>query len=162
FDLYSLHSALCVGFDLLHRDGIIVFRSLHNDRHEREWPALTLGRNRLQCTIPEGMLNYGVYSIGPKAGLHAIAPILDRDADVSFEVQLDHSESPLWNIDCPQKFPGVIAPCLRWRALEEEGGARCSMLDPRPDGKEHPAAGRSAGIPAEHRAPSTEHRSAAT
>jgi lipopolysaccharide transport system ATP-binding protein len=118
FDLYSLHSALCVGFDLLHRDGIVVFRSLQNDRHEREWPTLTLGRNRLRCTIPEGMLNYGVYSIAPKAGLHAIAPIVDRDADVSFEVQLDHSESPLWNIDCPQKFPGVIAPCLRWRALE--------------------------------------------
>jgi lipopolysaccharide transport system ATP-binding protein len=116
FDLHSLHSALCIGFDLLNRDGTILFRTMQNDRAEREWPALRLGRNRLRCAIPPGLLNAGAYFIAPKVGLHAITWIINGDAEVGFEAEMDHSESPFWSIESPEKFPGVIAPCLEWHA----------------------------------------------
>src|SRR5437867_5237501 len=77
FDLHFLHSALMVGFELIHRDGTIVFRSNHNDRSQGEWPSLRVGRNRLQCQIPPGLLNYGTYFISPKVGLHCIAWFLN-------------------------------------------------------------------------------------
>ena len=115
FDLAFLHSALMVGFELIHRDGVVVFRSNHNDRHEREWPQLKVGRNRLRSEIPSGLLNYGTYYLSPKIGLHCIAWILNGDAEVAFEVQLDHSESPFWSAERGTTFPGVIAPCLVWR-----------------------------------------------
>jgi lipopolysaccharide transport system ATP-binding protein len=118
FDLTSLHPALCVGLDVINRDGVVVFRSMQNDRHEREWPVLKIGWNRLRCVIPPGLLNYGAYFVAPKIGLHAMAWILNGDAEVGFEVQLDHSESPFWNMTHPEKFVGVIAPCLRWQAAE--------------------------------------------
>jgi lipopolysaccharide transport system ATP-binding protein len=127
FELASLHSALCVGFDLVSREGVVVFRSLHNDRSEREWPALAVGRNRLQCAIPPGTLNAGTYLVAPKIALHGSAWIVDGDAAVSFDVQRDHSDSPFWNNAAPAKFPGVIAPCLHWRAAE---AAQASCPEP--------------------------------
>ena len=118
FDLAFSHSALCVGFDLIDRHGNVVFRSAHNDRHERDWPALKVGRNRLQCDIPSGLLNFGTYYVAPKVGLHAIAWTINGDVELSFQVQVDHSESPFWNVGGYDKFPGVISPCLRWRAVD--------------------------------------------
>ena len=117
FDLHFLHSALMVGFELIHRDGTIVFRSNHNDRSQGEWPSLRVGRNRLQCQIPPGLLNYGTYFISPKVGLHCIAWILNGDPGIAFEVQLDHSDSPFWSAQRSTIYPGVIAPCLPWRAI---------------------------------------------
>ncbi len=120
FDLSFLHSALLVGFELIHRDGVVVFRSNHNDRHEREWPSLRVGRNKLRCEIPPCLLNYGTYFISPKIGLHCIAWILNGDAEVAFNVELDHSESPFWSAERASTFPGVIAPCLRWKTSERQ------------------------------------------
>jgi lipopolysaccharide transport system ATP-binding protein len=118
FDLAgNVHSALCVGFDLINRDGVVVLRSLQNDRHQREWPPLSAGRNRLQCTLPAGLLNAGTYFVAPKVALHALSWILNGDAEVGFDVQMDHGESPFWNVESPEKFPGVIAPCLEWKAV---------------------------------------------
>ncbi len=119
FDLASLHSAFCIGFDLINREGLTVFRSLQNDRGEEDWPPLRAGRNRLLCTIPPGVLNGGRYFIAPKAGFHAISTVVDGDAEIGFEVERDHSRSPFWTVDCPAKFPGVIAPCLAWRSTGE-------------------------------------------
>jgi hypothetical protein len=126
-----MHSALMVGFELIHRDGVVVFRSNHNDRHEREWPQLKVGRNRLRGEIPPGLLNYGTYYISPKIGLHCIAWILNGDAEVAFEVQLDHSESPFWSAERGTVFPGVIAPCLLWQSSDdaESRGARSQDLN---------------------------------
>jgi lipopolysaccharide transport system ATP-binding protein len=115
FELESLHSALVVGFDLINHDGVVVFKSLHNDRHPRDWPPVKAGHNRIRCEIPAGLLNGGTYSVAPKVGLHSIAYFLNGEAEVSFDVLLDHSESPFWNAASRDKFTGVIAPCLAWR-----------------------------------------------
>jgi lipopolysaccharide transport system ATP-binding protein len=122
FDLDAVYTALVVGFDLVNRDGVVVFKTSHNDRHEREWPAVRPGRNTLQCAIPEGLLNEGTYSVVPKVGLHANAWFLNGNAEVSFDVIVDHSESPFWNVQSREKFNGVIAPCLQWRAAEPSAG----------------------------------------
>jgi lipopolysaccharide transport system ATP-binding protein len=116
FDLASVAGALCVAFDLINRDGNVVFRSAHNDRREQDWPVLKVGRNRLRCVVPPGLLNAGTYFVAPKVGLHSIAWIINGNAELSFQVQMDHSESPFWNTDDPHKFPGVICPCLAWQA----------------------------------------------
>lgn len=116
FDLQTLHSSLVVGFELIHRDGVVIFKTSHNDRAEQEWPTMHLGRNRLRCRIPEGLLNAGIYYVAPKAHLHGFAWLLKGDAEVSFEVLLDHSASPFWNLGGGEVNTGVIAPCLPWDA----------------------------------------------
>jgi lipopolysaccharide transport system ATP-binding protein len=129
FDLEFLHSALCIAFDLISRDGHTVFRSTHNDREEAEWPDLEVGRNRLRCCIPPGMLSFGAYSVAPKVNLHGMDWLLNSDPLVSFEVQLDHSRSPFWNAVNPHKHPGVIAPCLEWQAAPGPGSERSSRRE---------------------------------
>jgi hypothetical protein len=114
FVLFSHHSALCVAFDLTNRDGVTVFRSTHNDRSEREWPSLTLGHNTLRCIIPAGLLNYGFHTVTPRVNLHGLNMIIDGGAEVGFEVHLDHSDSPFFNVINQHKHPGAIAPCLQW------------------------------------------------
>jgi lipopolysaccharide transport system ATP-binding protein len=118
WDLAFLHSALCLGFDLIDRDGNTVFRSVHTDQHEREWPSLCVGRNRLQCRIPPGLLMFGSYYLAPKAFLHGISWVLNGRQEVSFDVQMNHSPSPFWNMEDRLKFPGIVAPSLPWRRLD--------------------------------------------
>jgi lipopolysaccharide transport system ATP-binding protein len=121
FDLDALYTGLVVGFDLVNRDGIVVFRTAHNDRHQRQWPEVRPGRNRLQCIIPAGLLNAGTYWISPKVGLHSVTWFLNGEAEVCFDVVVDHSESPFWNIEPRFKLNGVIAPCLPWQQAEGNG-----------------------------------------
>jgi lipopolysaccharide transport system ATP-binding protein len=128
FDLAFLHSALCVGFDLIDRDGNTVFRSVHTDRQEGEWPRLVVGRNRLQCRIPPGLLKFGMYYLAPKAFLHGISWVLNGQRGLSFHVLMNHSQSPFWNMEDQRKFPGIISPCLPWKSLK---GAR-DMHTPAP------------------------------
>jgi lipopolysaccharide transport system ATP-binding protein len=118
-ELFFEHSALCIGFDLIHRSGAVVFRSSHNDRNESKWPKVRKGINRLKCIIPASILNYGTYFIAPKIGLHSIEWIINGEPEVGFEVQLDHSDSAFWNVESAAKYPGVIAPCLSWEAVTE-------------------------------------------
>jgi len=129
FDLEYEHSALCIGFDLINRDGVVVFRTSHNDRAPHDWPVLTLGRNRLRCVIPPCILNHGVHTVAPKIGLHAIAWVVDGEPEISFEVLLDHSDSPFWKMESPQKFCGAIAPCLHWQTTV--GTMAATPIDPR-------------------------------
>jgi lipopolysaccharide transport system ATP-binding protein len=115
FDLSFVHSAFKIGFELINEEGVVLFRSEHTDRGEQDWPILKLGRNKLQCQIPAALLNFGTYSVSPKATLHSITTILNGDPEIAFDVQLDHSESPLWSTERSADFPGVIAPCLPWK-----------------------------------------------
>jgi len=121
FDIAQPSSALCVGFDLINRNGVTVFRSNHNDGGERDWPALTVGRNTLKCVIPPGLLNFGKHFIAPKIGLHATAWVVNGEPEISFDVDLDHSDSPFWSVSDPNKFPGAVAPCLEWQVVGSKG-----------------------------------------
>jgi lipopolysaccharide transport system ATP-binding protein len=123
FDLAHLHSALLVGFDLIERDGTVLFRSNHADRDERDWPKLCVGRNRLRCTIPPGLLNQSSYFVAPKVGLHYMAWIIEGEPELGFEVSRDHSTSPFWVAERHHQVPGCIAPCLPWISLTPQGQA---------------------------------------
>jgi len=117
FELTNLHEELCVAFDVVKGNDVIVFRSTHNDGPEDEWPTLRIGHNRLRCRIPGGLLSFGTYSVTPRINLHRIAWVIDGGIAVRFNVDLDHSTSRFWAYPTAWKFPGVIAPCLEWQAF---------------------------------------------
>ncbi len=106
FDARLIRRGLCVGFDIVTAEGITVFRSYQTDLAEDQSPTLSAGSNVLQCIIPGGLLNTGVYYISPKLSIHNSYWIVNGDAVVRFEIQ-------------PRKVkdadrPGIIAPDLVW------------------------------------------------
>jgi lipopolysaccharide transport system ATP-binding protein len=112
------NSGLCVGFDLISSDGIIILRSYQTDVPEEDWGGIKVGRNYFICTIPHGFLNGGVYYVSPKIKIHATSVwIVNLDGVVQFEVVLDHGVSPLWNSLDGSSRPGKLAPILKWKAL---------------------------------------------
>jgi lipopolysaccharide transport system ATP-binding protein len=106
FDASVVRRALCVGFDIVTPEGITVFRSYQTDLAEDQSPPLAPGRNVLQCTIPAGLLNAGIYYISPRLSIHNSYWIVNTDAVVRFEVKPRrgaHAERH-----------GIIAPNLFW------------------------------------------------
>ncbi len=108
--------ALCIGFDLITAEGLVVTRSYQTDQEPENWPSIKIGKNRWNCVIPSGLLNAGVYYVCPKIGVHNSYWIVSQDAVVRFEVILDHGVSPLWNSLDGRNRPGLIAPILNWNA----------------------------------------------
>jgi len=114
FSANSLHSALCVGFDLVTPEGVVVARSYQTDLPQDECPKITIGENHWRCLIPKGLLNAGTYYLSPKIGMHNMYWIVNMDAIIKFEVILDHGISPFWNVLDAHNRPGIIAPILKW------------------------------------------------
>jgi len=110
--VHIIHKALRVGFELLWRDGTVVFTSFHNDTGSSGWPDLSVGINHLRCRIPPGLLNKGRYSVAPKIGLHCIRWIVNEPPLVNFDVSVTHGDSHFWVATVPQ--PGVIRPVFSW------------------------------------------------
>lgn len=108
------HSALCVGFDVVNAEGVVVARSYQTDLPPESWPEVQFGENKWNCTIPRGLLNAGLYYVCPKIGLHNMYWIVNLDTTVCFEVILDHGVSPFWNALNGSSRPGVIAPIFNW------------------------------------------------
>jgi lipopolysaccharide transport system ATP-binding protein len=119
FETRMLHPALCVGFDLMASDGVVVLRSYQTDLPAHEWPGLEMGRNRWLCTIPAALLNGGAYYVCPRIGLHNMSWIVHIDSAVRFEVLLTHGHSPMWNGSGDRIGTGAIAPVLEWRPAPE-------------------------------------------
>jgi len=115
FDLRFLHSALCVGFELQTADGILLWRTYHNDGPQDEWPVLKQGVNRIRCTIPPGWLNHGNFMICPRVSLHCIKWIIVQGGEIAFSMTTDHARSPLWASTAEDR-PGILAPELQWLA----------------------------------------------
>jgi len=114
FTTHIRHESLCVGFDLLSRDGAVLARSYQTDQPLAEWPSVKQGTNTWKCCIPAGLLNAGVYDIAPRVGLHNINWLVHIEPVVRFEVVLEHGTSPLWNVLDGSNRPGTIAPIFRW------------------------------------------------
>jgi len=111
-DVRNIDKALRVGFELLWQDGTVVFTSHHNDAVAYEWPALSLGINRLSCKIPQGLLNKGKYSVAPRISLHCTRWIVHTPPSIQFNVYVAHGNNEFWVVSTPQ--PGVIRPILSW------------------------------------------------
>ncbi|HJW76017.1 MAG TPA: ABC transporter ATP-binding protein [Thermoleophilia bacterium] len=111
-EIGRLSEALCIGFDLATADGATVLRSYQTDAAYEDWPALHLGRNRLYCEVPPGLLNDGRYLVLPRVSLHRVRWIVSSDAAVAFEVHRDTGESPY----ALMPRPGTVAPFFRWTA----------------------------------------------
>jgi lipopolysaccharide transport system ATP-binding protein len=110
------HSALCIGFDVVNSEGVVVARSYQTDLPPDSWPEIQLGSNKWCCTIPRGLLNAGLYYVSPKIGLHNMYWIVNLDTTIRFEVILDHGVSPFWGTLNSSTRPGVIAPIFNWVA----------------------------------------------
>lgn len=117
FIVKTRSSALCVGFDLISSDGVVILRSYQTDISADEWPDIRTGKNLFICTIPSGFLNGGLYYLSPKIKIHSTSVwIVNLDASVRFEIVLDHGVSPLWNSLDGASRPGKVAPVLHWKA----------------------------------------------
>lgn len=119
FTSNTQHSALCVGFDLITPDGVVLLRSYQTDTAIDQWPKIRLGENHWYCMLPAGFLNYGMYYLCPRIGMHYMYWIVEMDAVIKFEVELDHGVSPLWNSSGGGKRPGIVAPIIPWKAIGE-------------------------------------------
>ena len=106
--------ALHIGFDLMTNDGITIVRTYHTDLPLENWPLIKVGKNKMHCKIPAGLLNAGCYYVCPRIGMHNMHWIINFDSAVRFEVVLDHGVSPLWNVLNGSNKPGVIAPIFTW------------------------------------------------
>jgi lipopolysaccharide transport system ATP-binding protein len=112
----SSPAGLCVGFDLINSEGVVVARTYQTDLPPERWPHVHIGKNRWRCTIPRGLLNAGAYYLCPRIGIHNMYWIVHLDPVVRFEVVLDHGVSPFWNVLDARSRPGIIAPILEWES----------------------------------------------
>ena len=117
FELIELSPNLVVGYDLCTPEGLVVFRCYHNDSTQTDWPTLTKGYNRLEHTIPPGLLNAGSFTVNPRIGLHCQKWLVHADAVLIFDVILMHGQSPFWHVVDRSNRPGVIAPIMPWRRV---------------------------------------------
>jgi hypothetical protein len=113
-ELEHPQTGLCVGFDLIGRDGETILRSYNTDVAPEEQTLLHAGTNLLCCLIPRGLLNAGAYQIAPRISIHNQEWISNGEPLVGFSVILNHGESPFWNSLDEQSRPGRIAPIFRW------------------------------------------------
>jgi len=116
FIAYKDVQALCVGFDLMNDQGVIVLRSYQTDLTDEDRPFLQVGLNSWRCTIPNGLLNAGIYYICPKISVHSMYWIANQDSVIQFEIVLDHGVSPYWNVLDRHNRPGLISPILEWKS----------------------------------------------
>jgi len=114
FEVFNNNPSLCVGFDLTNLEIGVVCRSYHTDTPTGSQPKLKIGRNKLVCKIPPGLLNGGSYYICPRIGVHNLYWIVHLEGVVKFNVYLDHSSSPFWNTVTAEGRPGAVAPILAW------------------------------------------------
>ncbi len=119
FELARTDSSFSAAFDLASVDGSTVFRSAQTDVADASRPRVVPGRNALSCTIPPGLLNSGRYAINLRFSQHMTRWIAYEDGVLSFDVVADHGESLFLNA---QGRPGLVAPILRWDAVEPTSG----------------------------------------
>ena len=115
----KLDKDMLIGFDLTNENGSILLRSYHNDGEQQNWPELKIGLNSFTCELPADVLNTGTYYISPKLNIHQKKWVLNSDPLLSFEVELNHGVSPLWNrLSKANKRPGTLALVLPWRGTD--------------------------------------------
>ena len=106
---------LIIGFDITNGNGMIVFRTYHNDAQPENWPKLKIGYNSFICELPANFFNNGTFYISPKINIFKKKWVLNSDPLLSFDVELNHGVSPLWNrISKSNSRVGSLAIILPW------------------------------------------------
>lgn len=107
--LNAATSGLRVGFDLLSSDGVLLFRSYHDDIADDLFPH-QVGTYRSKCVIPQHLLNNGIYYITLRAGIHGVRRIVTLENVLSFSIITLNAHSGVYFA----ARPGVINPLLNW------------------------------------------------
>lgn len=116
-EIKELQPNLVIGFGLYDSStGTLLFESSQADVAESKWPKLKVGINAIRTSLPVSLLNAGTYRVQLSSALHQMHWIVapGEGPAVSFELVLDHSESPYSGF---QKR-GLIVPALQWEIVK--------------------------------------------
>ena len=112
-EIRKLNPALMIGYGLSTTDGDVLWCSFHTDRGQSEWPPLRAGRVRLTTKLPPRTLNEGSYRVEFLSCIYShewFHPPTGGGPSVSFEIQGELSDSPLWMT----RRDGRLAPNFAW------------------------------------------------
>jgi lipopolysaccharide transport system ATP-binding protein len=102
---------LRIGIDLVTQEGLIVFRSWHDDAGGAGSAPLEPGRWRVRCAIPPDLLNQGLYSVGARIKINMFRWSFTHEDVLQLEI-----EDELIQLGRDQSRPGVSHPTLAWEA----------------------------------------------
>ncbi len=113
FDVSVLRSdpRLRVGLDLATQEGLIVFRTFHDDLAGAGNRLLEPGRWLVRCLIPANLLNHGLYSINARIKINQFRWCVQEDDVLQLEIE---DEEVLEGRD--QARPGLAYPVVGWEA----------------------------------------------
>ena len=113
FDLSVLRSdpRLRIGLDLATQEGLIVFRTFHDDLAGPGSHALEPGRWLIRCLIPARLLNQGLYSINARIKINQFRWCVQEDDVLQLEIE---DEEVAEGRD--QARPGIAYPAVGWEA----------------------------------------------
>ena len=115
FDIERFDDNFALGFDFSSADGITIFRSVHTDTEEKDWPELRIGRNKVRCAIPGDLLGVGKYLIAAKIGLHFGPWIVDTAPILEVHVVSGRPKSRFWMAGAHRNQ--IISPILEWQSV---------------------------------------------
>jgi lipopolysaccharide transport system ATP-binding protein len=93
-------------FQLLNKDGIVVFATTDHNEFGTEWCK---GDHLRLITVPSGLLNKGQYVIKLHAGVPGVGVLIQPKNYLKINlIDSDHGSTFL------EKWPGIIAPKLTW------------------------------------------------
>ncbi|MBN2570221.1 MAG: ATP-binding cassette domain-containing protein [Deltaproteobacteria bacterium] len=113
FKLTSVPEGLRIGFDLVTQEGVLAFRSFHNDSYDSWRGELGIGNNVIRCTIPANLLNEGKHDICTRIGIHMVRWIVRQDGVISFRMLRANKDGEGYS----GSHPGTVAPRLSWRSV---------------------------------------------
>lgn len=111
----KLDKDLIIGFEITNENGMAIFRTYHTDNQSDNWPKLKIGYNSIICELPADFFNSGTYYVSPKINIHFKKWVINSDPLLSFDVEINHGVSPLWNrMNNSSRRPGALALILPW------------------------------------------------
>ncbi len=111
--------ALTVGYALSSSSGSDLFKSVHTDTEQDDWPEISIGHNTLLTWIPPHFLNEGNYKVELLMTLHYqewLSQPHHNAPTVQFSIRGGLSKSPYWLL----KRPGALAPLLSFERIHTE------------------------------------------
>ncbi len=110
----SIQTGLRIGFDILSRDGVVIFRSFDDDLIIP--PQREKGFYCSRCIIPPDFFMATDYYLIPRIGIHNVKWISDND--LRFRISFNHISGV--NKNYADHRPGLIMPGLEWRILSND------------------------------------------